>query len=98
MLLERERLGRIYRSALDELAHLYLDTNQLQDCLRICELAFNQDQFNELIHQVEMRAYAALGDRATVARRYQEYRVLLASELGLEPSEETETIYRELNS
>ncbi len=98
VLLERERLGRIYRSALDELAHLYLDTNQLQDCLRICELAFNQDRFNELIHQIEMRAYATLGDRATVARRHQEYRLLLASELGLEPSEETETIYRELNT
>lgn len=98
VLLERERLGRIYRSALDELAHLYLDTNQLQDCLRVCKLAFNQDRYNELIYQLEMRAYAALGDRAAVVQCYQEYKTLLASELGLEPSEETDLIYRELNN
>ncbi len=96
VLLERERLGRIYRSALEELAHLYLDTNQLQDCLDICKLAFDQDRFNELIHQLEMRAYAAMGDRATVARIFHEYKALLADELGLEPSEEILLIYREL--
>ncbi len=96
VLLERERLGRIYRSALDELAHLYLETNQLQDCLKICELAHAQDRFNELIYQLELRAYAAQGDRASGARIYQEYKSLLANELGLEPSKETELIYREL--
>jgi ATP/maltotriose-dependent transcriptional regulator MalT/two-component SAPR family response regulator len=96
VLLERERLGRLYRSALDELAQSYLDTNQLQDCLETCKVALGQDQFNEFIYQLEMRAHAALGDRASVARRYQEYKALLANELGLEPSAETEQIYREL--
>ncbi|MCC6499100.1 MAG: tetratricopeptide repeat protein [Anaerolineales bacterium] len=96
VLLERERIGRIYRSALDELAHLYLDTNQLQDCLKICKIALNQDRFNELIYQVEMRAYAAMGDRASVVRRFLEYKSLLADELGLMPSEEIELIYKEL--
>lgn len=96
VLLERERLGRLYRSALDELAHLYLDTNQLQDCLEICKVALGEDRFNELIYQLEMRAYAAMGDRAAVARLYQEYKSLLANEIGLEPSAETEQIYREL--
>ncbi|MCC6297935.1 MAG: tetratricopeptide repeat protein [Anaerolineales bacterium] len=96
VLLERERLGRIYRSALDELAHLYLETNQLQDCLDICNLALNQDRYNELIYQLGMRAYAAMGDRASVVRCYQEYKTLLADGLGLEPSEEIELIFREL--
>ncbi len=96
VLLERERLGRIYRSALDELAQLYLDTNQLQDCLEISKTALNQDRFNELIYQTVMRAYAAMGDRASVARIFQEYKTLLDDELGLEPSAETLLIYREL--
>ena len=96
VLLERERLGRIYRSALDELAHLYLDTNQIDDCLAICKIALGQDRFNELIYQVELRAYAAKGDRASVIRRFQEYRTLLAEELGLEPSDELQLTYREL--
>lgn len=96
MLLERERLGRIYRSALDELAHLYLDTNQIEDCLAICKIALEQDRFNELIYQVELRAFAAKGDRASAIRRFQEFRALLADELDLEPSEELQLTYREL--
>lgn len=96
VLLERERLGRIYRSALDELAHLYLDTNQINHCLAICKLSLEQDRFNEPIYQVEMRAYAAQGDRASVIRCFQEYITLLADELGLEPSKELQLTYREL--
>lgn len=96
VLLERERLGRIYRSALEELAQLYLDTNQLQDCLEVCKLAFAQDRYHEVICQIEMSAYAAQGDRAAVACRYQEYKSLLKEELGLSPSEETELLFREL--
>lgn len=95
-LFERERLGSIYRSALEELAQLYLDTNQLQDCLGICKLAIAQDPYNETIYEIEMRAYAAQGDRATVARRYQEYKSLLESEMGLSPSEEIQLLFKEL--
>ena len=95
-LLERERLGRIYRSALDELAHLYLDTNQIEDCLTICNVALSQDRFNELIYQVKMRAFAARGDRNSVIECFQGYRTLLANELGLEPSEEVKLTYKEL--
>jgi len=43
-----------------------------------------------------MRAYAALGDRASVAREYQACRTALKSELGLTPSAMTETIFHEL--
>ena len=41
---ERERLGQIYISALEELAHLYLDANQLDQCLSICQLALAQNR------------------------------------------------------
>ncbi|MEW6084638.1 MAG: tetratricopeptide repeat protein [Chloroflexota bacterium] len=96
VLLERERLGRVYRSALEELAQLYLDTNQLQECLETCKLATTQDHYHEAICQIEMRAYAAQGDRAAVTRKYQEFKSLLEEELGLNPSEETQLLYREL--
>ena len=96
VLIERERLRRTYISALESLAQLYLDTNQLEGCLGVCKLAISQDRYNETIYQLEMRAYAAQGDRASVARRYREYKTVLAEDLGLAPSEETEQIYREL--
>lgn len=96
VLLERERLGRVYRSALEELAQLYLDTNQLHDCLELCKVALAQDRYNETIYQIEMRVYAAQGDRAAVARSYRDYKSMLEEELGLAPSVETRLLYREL--
>ena len=95
---ERERLGMAHVSALEELAALYLDTNQLERCLSICQLALDRDRCHEVIYQVEMRAYAALGDRASIARRYQACKAALKEGLGISPSEETELIYRELTS
>ncbi|RPI91422.1 MAG: hypothetical protein EHM40_15770 [Chloroflexi bacterium] len=93
---ERQRLGQIYVSCLEELAHLYLDANQLDRCLSICQLALAQEPYLEVIYQLEMRAYAALGDRASIVRRYQACKASLKQSLGISPSQETETIYREL--
>jgi two-component SAPR family response regulator/Flp pilus assembly protein TadD len=93
---ERQRLGQMYVSALEELARLYLDTNQLERCLTIGQQALTQDPYNEALYQVEMRAYAALGDRASIVRQYQACRTALEEGLGLLPSLETENIYREL--
>ncbi|HEX9839788.1 MAG TPA: tetratricopeptide repeat protein [Anaerolineales bacterium] len=95
---ERERLALAYVSALEELAQLYLDTNQIHKCLSICQLALDQNRFHEVIYQMEMRAYAALGDRISIARRYRVCKVALEEGLGLSPSEETELIYRELTA
>jgi two-component SAPR family response regulator len=95
---ERERLGQMYVSALEELAHLYLDANQLDRCLSVCQTALNQNRYNEAIYQVEMRAYAVLGDRASIVRRYQASKVALQEGLGISPSQETEALYRDLTA
>lgn len=92
---ERERLDQSHNLVLEELAQLYLDTNQLDRCLLICQTALEKDRFREAIYQLEMRAYAALGDRASIARRYQACKAAL-DELGLTLSDETELTYREL--
>jgi LuxR family transcriptional regulator, maltose regulon positive regulatory protein len=89
-------LALAYLAALEELAQLYLDSNHIHQCLLICQLALEQNRFQEVIYQVEMRAYAALGDRVSIARRYQACKAALDEGLGLSPSEETELIYREL--
>jgi len=95
--LERERLSQAYGNALEELSYLYLNTNQLESCLAVCQLALKWDRFHEAIYQIEMRAYAALGDRSAVARRYQACKAAM-QDLGIPPSEETQQIYRDLTS
>jgi two-component SAPR family response regulator len=93
---ERERLGQIYILALEELAHLYLNTNQLDRCLSTCQLALAQNRYHEMIYQFQMRAYAALGDRASIVRCYQACKSALEEGLGLSPSQEMELLYQEL--
>jgi two-component SAPR family response regulator len=92
---ERERLARAYTAALEELAYHCLNANQLERCLSVCLLALQRDRFHEAIYQIEMRAYAALGDRPAVAREYQACRAAM-QELGITPSPETEQTFREL--
>lgn len=93
---ERQRLDQAYVSSLEELAHLYLNANQLKRCLSTCQLALAREPYREVIYQLEMRAYAALGDRASVARRYRACKAALLKGLGIAPSQETENIYRDL--
>ena len=92
---ERERLWQAYGSVLEELAYLYLDASQLENCLLICQTALKRDRFHEVIYQIEMRAYAVLGDRAAIARQYQACKTAMG-ELGILLSPETERIFHEL--
>jgi len=92
---DRERLSQLYSAALEELAYLYLDHNRLQECLFTCQLAIKQNRFQEAIYQIEMRAYAAMGDRSAVARRYQACQSAM-DELGIPITEETKWLFQEL--
>jgi two-component SAPR family response regulator/Flp pilus assembly protein TadD len=95
---ERERLGQLYESALEDLAHLYLNANQLDRSLSISQIALVQNRYNEPIYRLQMRAYAALGDRAAIVRCYQACKAALDEGLGISPSQETETLYQDLTA
>jgi two-component SAPR family response regulator len=93
---ERARLGQAYGTALEELARRYLNVNQLERSISVCQLGLNLDACNEALYQLSMRAYSAMGDRASIARLYQACKAALWTGLGLSPSLETETLFREL--
>jgi ATP/maltotriose-dependent transcriptional regulator MalT/DNA-binding SARP family transcriptional activator len=93
---ERERLNQAYGSTLEQLACLYLDTNQLAYCLSTCQKAMVRDRFHEKIYQVQMQAFAAIGDRSAFVQAYKTCKLAM-KELGILPSTETERIYLELN-
>jgi two-component SAPR family response regulator len=94
--IERERLGQMYVSALEELAKLYLDENRLELCLSVCQQILDRDRYHELAYQLEMRAYAALGDRSAIARLYRACKAALYNDLGIALSKETEALFHEL--
>jgi len=93
---ERIRLEQSYGAALDELAGLYLNVNQLERCVSICQRGIKINPYHEILYQLSMRAYAAMGDRTAIARLYQACKITLDTELRLSPSLETEMLFREL--
>jgi two-component SAPR family response regulator/Tfp pilus assembly protein PilF len=93
---ERMRLEQSYSAALDELATLYLNMNQLEKCVSICQKGIKINPYNEVLYQLSMRAYAAMGDRVAIAQLYQACKTTLDTGLRISPSLETEMLFREL--
>lgn len=54
------------------------------------------EPFRETGYQRFMRAHAAAGNRAEALRVYERCRYLLAEELGVSPSSQTEAVYRDI--
>lgn len=57
------------------------------------EAAIWADPFRESGHRLLIRAYMAAGDGAAGLRAYEQCRVLLADELGVDPSPETQALH-----
>ncbi len=60
------------------------------------EEALTCEPFRETAHRLVMEAHAAAGNRAEALRSYERCRDLLSTELGADPSPETEALYLEI--
>jgi DNA-binding SARP family transcriptional activator len=70
--------------------------NELTLAVAHAREAVRLDPYRESGYRRLMRLLAANGDRADAVRAYQQCRDLLDKELGVAPSAETESLYREL--
>lgn len=93
---ERIRIQRLHQAAIIRLAELHLHEGQAEQALEVCRLALQADPLMEEAHRLCMRAYAALGDRAAIMRQFQTCSAIFQDELGVKPSKETESLYRQL--
>lgn len=95
---ERERLNRLYLSALESLAGLYSESaehSRAASCLRTV-LRFNP--LLEETHARLMTVYAAMGDRMAVIQQYETLTQVLEDDLGVDPSSATRELYYKLCS
>jgi two-component SAPR family response regulator len=93
---ERERLNRVYLSALLTLANLFQKQAQLEKALVTCQRAVDYEPAFEEVYRLSMQIYKRLGDRASIMRIYQTCRDALQRRLDMPPSEETEALYHSL--
>jgi DNA-binding SARP family transcriptional activator len=78
------------------LARGELDRRQPQAALDAVEALLQVSPNQEAAWRLSMRAYNDLGDRSGIERAYQRCRDALSLALEVEPSEETDALYRAL--
>jgi DNA-binding SARP family transcriptional activator len=96
VLVDRQRLWQMYVEAILTLARLYLESTSYTTALEFCRRALEEDRCLEEAHRLAMRAYSALGDRAEVARQFEDCCLALQEEVASEPSPQTVSLYQTL--
>jgi LuxR family maltose regulon positive regulatory protein len=84
-----------YLRMLEKLAAAAQGAGEWERSLTLAQKILRDDPFREEVHCRVMRAHAALGNRVAVKEQYETLRGLLREELGVEPAQETQRVYRE---
>lgn len=90
---KRIQLREIHLRALDCAAECAAANGELAEAVQAAEDALAVEPFRETAYQRLMRVHAAAGNRAGALRVYERCRAVLAEELGVSPSPETEAVY-----
>ena len=93
VLVERERLQQVYCDALAHLAGLLEAERNFRAALGVGQRLLRQDDLREDTYRLLMRLHALNGDRAAVARVFEQCVSKLRDNLGVEPSTETRRAY-----
>jgi SARP family transcriptional regulator, regulator of embCAB operon len=94
--LERARLTGILVRALDCLIDIWLANGESALALEAARENVALEPFRETSYQRLIRVHESVGNRAEALRVYESCRVLLATELGVDPSLETQALYLRL--
>ena len=84
-----------YLRLLEALAAVAQKTEDWARSLQLAQQILREDPFREDVHCIIMRAHAGQGNRHAVKEQYETLRGLLREELGVEPAQETQRVYRE---
>jgi DNA-binding SARP family transcriptional activator len=92
----REELRATLLRALDLLAEGLASGPFEHDALRYANEALALDSYRETSYVRLMRLHMSRGNRAEALRMYEQCRHILAHDLGVTPSSQTEAVYREV--
>ena len=92
----RSQLDSMRRRALQLGSRAHTQCGNHDEAIRLACAAVSNDPYNEESHRVLMAAHLAAGNRASALRVYGDCRRVLADDLGVSPSAETEAAYLQL--
>lgn len=96
LLPEQERWQSLYREAMLGWARSREAAGAYREALEVYQRMLEADPYQEQEQQAVMRLYALLGETPAAVRQYEGYREVLRREFGVEPSPETQALYRRL--
>ena len=88
VLLERERLRQLRMHALEAVARRLAEAGRYGDALQAAYAAMRAEPLRESAHRIVIRLHLSEGNVCEALRAYEQFRVLLAEELGIQPSEQ----------
>jgi len=97
-MLDQEQFHQQYLAVAMELAEIYWKQNKYADTLRVVQQILIDDPTCEPAHQLAMRVHAKNNDRPALTRQYQACHDAMERHLGLDPSPDTEALYKKLTS
>lgn len=93
---ERQRLREMCLDALGSMVDRYLDSGAYEQASDTCRRGLAREPYREGFHRALMICLTRLGKRDRAVAHYHHCRQVLAAELGVEPTPETERVYREV--
>ncbi|MDX2139059.1 MAG: BTAD domain-containing putative transcriptional regulator [Chloroflexota bacterium] len=92
--LQRERLGRLHDNLITRLIEHYRHMEDWQQVIEVAFRAIAADRRQESTYFHLIDAYRQLGERAKALHTFEQMRMWLASEYGLQPSDEMRQLQR----
>jgi LuxR family maltose regulon positive regulatory protein len=93
---QRSYYRRQYLQLIESLAGVAEKMGDWFKATQLAQQILHDDPFREDIHCLLMRSHAGLGNKTAVREQYESLKRLLQSELGVEPSGETNETFQEL--
>lgn len=97
-LCERERLQFLFLSLMDKLIRFHEVQGAYEAGRLFAYQILSYDHAREQTHRQLMRLYYLAGDRTGALRQYQQCKMILKEELGVEPSGRTVDLYRKIHA
>jgi DNA-binding SARP family transcriptional activator len=94
VLLERERLRQLRMHALEQVARRLAEVGRHGEALQAAYAAMRAEPLRETAHRVVVRVHLAEGNVVEALRSYEQFRAMLAGELGVGPSEQMARLVR----
>jgi len=98
LLYERERLRDMCQAALIRQLERCEDSEDCQGVIQIAHQLIGLDNLREEWHRALMRAYVRQGKRKAALVQFERCRRLLKDELGVDPTGETQLLYKAIRS